>query len=259
MPATDTILGGILIIAMSVLLALAGLVLVHRLVPTPLRESHTAVAGIIYMPLSGLVGVVTAFTVFFVWQQFDAAYKTTQREASELADVYWHADDFSDLDRQEVHQLAQAYAQVVIEEEWPLMAQGRESTRAWEIVDEIRRCLDKVEPRTSAEQALYSREVTQFDAMVNDRRLRLLESREALPLTLWSVLLIGAPLLITFTYLFGVKNFLVHMVMVAALTLVLTSVLFTIRSLEYPFSGDIQVKPTAIELVLNGFKTNYEQ
>jgi hypothetical protein len=176
-----------------------------------------------------------------------------------LADVYWHADDFSDLDRQEVQQLAQSYAQVVIDEEWPLMAQGRESTRAWEIVDEIRRDLDKVEPTTSAEQVMYSREVTQFDAMVNDRRLRLLESREGLPLTLWSALLINTPLLIIFTYFFGVKNFVVHMVMVATLTLVVTSILFTIRSLEYPFSGDLIVKPTSMELVLDGFKTNSEQ
>src|SRR5438128_966745 len=139
MLATDTYLGEILIIAISVLLALAGLVLVHRLLPTPLRESHTVVAGLIYMPLSGLVGVVTAFTVFFVWQNFDATYKTTQREATELADVYWDADNFPDLERKELQQLAQSYAQVVIDEEWPLMAQGRESTRAWEIVDEIRR------------------------------------------------------------------------------------------------------------------------
>jgi hypothetical protein len=259
MLATDTFLGGILIIVMSVLLALAGLALVHRLVPTPLRESHTAVAGLIYMPISGLIGIVTAFTIFSVWQNFDATIKTTQREAAELADVYWHADDFSDLDRQEVQQLAQSYAQVVIDEEWPLMAQGGESTRAWEIVDEIRRRLDKVEPTTSAEQAQYSREVTQFDAMVNDRRLRLLESRQGLPLTLWSALLINAPLLIIFTYLFPVKNFLVHMVMVATLTLVVTSMIFTIRSLEYPFSGDLIVKPTSMELVLDGFKTNSEQ
>jgi hypothetical protein len=34
------------------------------------------------------------------------------------------------------------------------MEQGRESARAWEIVDEIRRRLDKVEPNTSAEQVM---------------------------------------------------------------------------------------------------------
>jgi len=95
------------------------------------------------------------------------------------------------------------------------MAQGRESARAWEIVDEIRRRLDKVEPNTSAEQVMYSREVTQFDTMVNERRLRLLESRQGLPVILWAALLINAPLLIIFTYIFSVKNLLVHMVFVA--------------------------------------------
>ena len=259
MLATDTFLGGILIVAMSVLLALAGLALVHRLVPTPLRESHMAVAGLIYMPLSGLVGVVTAFTIVFVWQNFERTYETTQREAAAMADVYWHADDFSDLERQEVQQLAQSYAQVVIDEEWPLMVQGRESTRAWEIVDEIRRRLDKVEPNTGAEQVMYGREVTQFDAMVNERRLRLLESRQGLPVVLWAALLINAPLLIIFTYIFSVKNLLVHMVLVATLTLVVASMIFTIRSLEYPFSGDLTVQPTSMELVLEGFKTNSEQ
>jgi hypothetical protein len=257
--ATDTFLGGILIIAMAVLLALAGLALVHRLVPTPLREPNMAVAGLIYMPLSGLVGVLTAFTIVFAWQNFDTTYHTTQREAAALADVYWHADDFSDLERQEVQQLAQSYAQVVIDEEWPLMAQGQESARAWEIVDEIRGRLDKVEPNTSAEQVAYSSEVTQFDTMVNERRLRLLESRQGLPVVLWAALLINAPLLVIFTYIFSVKHLLVHMVLVATLTLVLASMIFTIRSLEYPFSGDLTVTPTSMEFVLEGFKANSEQ
>ena len=87
----------------------------------------------------------------------------------------------------------------------------------------------------------------------------MLESRQGLPLILWAALLINAPLLIIFTYLFPVKNFLVHMVMVATLTLVVASMIFTIRSLEYPFSGDLIVKPTSMELVLEGFKTNSEQ
>jgi hypothetical protein len=139
------------------------------------------------------------------------------------------------------------------------MEQGRESARAWEIVDEIRRRLDKVEPSTSAEQVMYSREVTQFDTMVNERRLRLLESRQGLPVILWAALLINAPLLIIFTYIFSVKNLLVHMVFVATLTLVLASMIFTIRSLEYPFSGDLIVEPTSMEFVLEGFKANSEQ
>ena len=84
-------------------------------------------------------------------------------------------------------------------------------------------------------------------------------SRQGLPVILWAALLINAPLLIVFTYIFSVKNLLVHMVLVATLTLVVASMIFTIRSLEYPFSGDLIVEPTSMEFVLEGFKANSEQ
>ena len=32
--------------------------------------------------------------------------------------------------------------------------------------------------------------------------------------------------------------------------------LFTIKSLEYPFSGDTKVKPSAFELILNRFEAD---
>ena len=53
-----------------------------------------------------------------------------------------------------------------------------------------------------------------------------------------------------FTYLFGLENTLVHTLMVAMLALIISSVLFTVGVLEYPFSGDVRVSPEAFELVL---------
>lgn len=254
-----TAIVGTLFVLLCVLLAIAGLVLAHRLVPISTREGYNTVAGIIYMPLSGLFGIVTAFTVFLAWQQFDAAYKTVQREASELSDVYWRADDLPEPQRQQIQQLAHSYAQAVIDEEWPLMGQGQESPHAWAIVDNLRRSIDSIEPSTASEQTLYSRQVTDFDDMTNDRRIRLLESREGIPPILWTVLLIGAPLIIGFTYLFGLKSFRGHLVMVAVLTVVIATVLFTIKTLEYPFTGDTRVTPGAFESVLQGFDANSEQ
>jgi hypothetical protein len=42
-----------------------------------------------------------------------------------------------------------------------------------------------------------------------------------------------------------------HLLMVAAFTLVLALVLFTIRALEYPFDGIVQVGPDAFEAFLD--------
>ena len=72
-----TVIVGALVVFGSVLLALAGLVLVHRLVPAQHREPSNVVAGLIYMPIGGLYGILICFAAFLVWQQFNVADATT--------------------------------------------------------------------------------------------------------------------------------------------------------------------------------------
>ena len=133
------------------------------------------------------------------------------------------------------------------------MELGQESSQAWAIVDELRRSIDRLEPSTSTEQTLHAQEVRQVDDMMNDRRLRLLQSREGIPTILWITLLSGAVPLIGFTYLLGLNNVRAHLLPLAMVTAIIVIGLFTIKSLEYPFSGDMRVEPRAFELVLNRF------
>jgi hypothetical protein len=68
------------------------------------------------------------------------------------------------------------------------------------------------------------------------------------------VLLIGAVIIVAFTYLFGLQSTLVHTLMVAALALTIALVLFTVGALDYPFKGDIRVRPDAFLSVLKRFE-----
>jgi uncharacterized integral membrane protein len=89
---------------------------------------------------------------------------------------------------------------------------------------------------------------------VSDARgLRLLEVAEGLPGILWVVLLGGGVVTVGFTYLFGLKNNWAHALMVAALTLVVCGILFTIGALEYPFARQAEIAPYAFEEVLRSF------
>ena len=45
------------------MLAVAGLLVVHRLVPLSIRESHTAAIGIIYAALYVMFGMMVGFSV----------------------------------------------------------------------------------------------------------------------------------------------------------------------------------------------------
>jgi hypothetical protein len=242
-----------LVVSVSVLVALAGLILVHRLVPATHRESYSTVVSSIIVPLSSLLGVLLAFAVFIVWQQFNTAQVTSEEEASNLAAIYWHAEELPESERQQMQELARSYARVVIEEEWPLMEQGQASSKAWDTVDELRRSIDGFEPGTSTEQTLHAREVELVDDVMNDRRLRLLQSREGIPPILWITLIGGSVPLIGFIFLLGLNNVRAHLLPLAMVTAIIVIGLITIKSLEYPFSGDMRVEPSAFELVLNRF------
>jgi hypothetical protein len=61
---------------------------------------------------------------------------------------------------------------------------------------------------------------------------------------------------ISFTYLFGLDSTLVHVLMVAALALIIGLVLFTVAELDFPLRGDIRIGPVAMEQVLGMFETS---
>jgi hypothetical protein len=59
-----------------------------------------------------------------------------------------------------------------------------------------------------------------------------------------------------FTYLFGLRCTTVHVLMVAALALIIGLVLFTVAALDYPFRGDIRIGPEAFEQTLGRIESS---
>ena len=168
-----------MVVLLAVVLAIAGLAVVHRLISLRLREAHNAATGTIFAALYVLFGVTVGFSLLLVWQQYDAAEKVAEREAATVEKLYGLAGNFSEPERDMVQGLAMSYARVVVEEEWPLMRQGETSPRAGELADELRESIQGFEPRTEAVQALRNEGLTQLDDLDEDRALRLLEVEES--------------------------------------------------------------------------------
>jgi hypothetical protein len=241
---------GVLVVSLSVLLAVLGLTLVQRLVPSALREEHNDVAGFIYAVLGVMYAVVLAFVVIVVWEEFGEAKSITHTEANDLADIHGLAEQFPEPKRSRVQGLVRSYTETVIDEEWPLMRDRRSSPRAQALMDDLRQNIQEFEPNTVSEQAIYDQQLSRVQDLADARSLRLVAINEGIPLILWGLLLVGGTITVTFTYLFGLKNTWSHTLMVAALTVVIAVILFTVYSLEHPFSGNVRVNPDAFELVL---------
>jgi hypothetical protein len=236
-----------------VLGAVAGLVLVQRLVPPERREGQNDVAGFIYAVLGVAYAVLLAFVVIAVWQDYETAQTDVESEAHELAGVYFLASRLPEPDRTRIRDLIRTYVRLVVEEEWPMMERGKTSPRADSLLRQLRSKILEFDPHTKGEQVLYERGLTQLHDAANARRTRLLEVREGIPDLLWVVLVLGGVITVSFTYLFGLQSNLAHALMVAALTLLICGILFTIGEFNNPFSGVVEIRPEAFKEVLRSF------
>ena len=247
---------GLFAISLFMLISVAGLVMVQRFVPLELRKQHNDVAGFIYAVVGIAYAVLMGLVVVASWEQYQMARNTANSEADELAEIFWLGHRLPPAEGHQLQELTRSYAQVVVDEEWPLMARGESSPRAWALIDEIRLTLQNQDPNTDAEQVLYDQGLQRIHDLADARRDRLVESREGIPRILWVVLVVGAIVTVSFTYLFGMDSNTTHTLMVAALALVIGLVLFTIGSLEYPFSGNVHLSPEAFNQVLGRFESS---
>ncbi|MGH3146364.1 MAG: DUF4239 domain-containing protein [Rubrobacter sp.] len=247
---------GVLMVCALMLLAVVGLEAVQRIVPAALRQEHNDVAGFIYAVVGIIYAVLLALVVIAAWEQHERARDTVEGEANELAEVYWLADRLPDSEGERLQELARSYARVVAEEEWVLMERGRSSARAWALLDEMRLLVQEVEADTRADQVLFEQGLDRVHDLSDARRLRLAEANEGIPFVLWSVLVFGGIVTVGFTYLFGLESTWSHRLMVAAVAGMIGAVLFTIGSLEYPFSGGSRIGPEPFELIRERFETS---
>jgi hypothetical protein len=247
------IITGLLLVAVAILVAVGGLVLVQRLYSTERRKQHNDVAGFIYAVLGVSYAVLLGLVLIAVWQKWDAAEATTTDEANELAGIFYWAHALPQPEGRHIQELVRSYARVVVEEEWPAMAQGKSSPEAWATLDELRGTILGLEPTTGAQQARYTEMLAQLHDLGNARRERLLAAEQGLPPILWVVLILGGVITVFFTYLFGLENTLVHLIMVGSLALIISLSLFTVAALDHPFNGDIRIHPAAYEQDLQRF------
>lgn len=66
----------------------------------------------------------------------------------------------------------------------------------------------------------------------------------------------GGVITVVFTYLIGMEILWLHMLAVAALTVLVTHILYTDSVLEYPLNDAARVGPDAFELVLRQIEGN---
>jgi len=244
-----TVALGLIMVVGGVLVAVAGLINARRFIPHHKLKGHNDVTGPIFGAMGTVYAVLLAFVLIVVWENFDKSKANVQNEANCLGDLYRDAESFSPVFKQDVRALLNEYAKAVIDDEWKTMIKGEASLRVEEIVKKMFVLYSSYLSRTSTEQAFFEESVGKLNQLDDLRTMRLMDSRSGINFLLWFVLLGGGVVVIVFTFFFGVENFKTQLITTVLLSVLILLFLFTILSMDYPFTGDISISPAAFKQI----------
>ncbi len=236
------------VVGMSVALSVFGLILVHLSVPHPIRRAHNEVAGFTIAVIGVIYAVLLAFIAVAVWEDFRKADALVQTEANLVGNLYRDTVGLPDPLATGLRHTLFVYAETVVQDEWPALAGGHvEDAAGWQLLDKFHLSMAQFRPADPGVQVVDAEMFSSLNALYDARRGRFHAAEEELPPILWWNLIAGAGLTILFSYLFGVPNFAMHVVMVAMLGASIALVLSLIILLDNPFRGQNHVSAAPFE------------
>ena len=242
---------GVIVVGGSMLLAAVGLLLARPRVKSIITEEHNDIAGFIFAAIGAVYGVLLAFLVFAVWDDFGSAQRAAAQEASILLSLYHDTHAFPQPVRSITKRQLHEYAHSVVDDEWKTMEKGDPSPRTQAQLDALYHDYGRLKPANSWETALYSESFSRLNDMSADRDLRVLSSQAALADIFWVVLIGGAVLTVGFSFLFYMQNIRVQVLLTALEAGLIALVLFLILVLNHPFTGDVRVSPESFDYALH--------
>jgi hypothetical protein len=243
-------LSAIILVALPVLIAMSGPVIVRRCVTLEKLSTNNEVAGFKFATVGVLYAVLLAFAVVVVWEKFNDADKDVAQEAGAAATIYRLADGIGGEPGSALRQALTGYLKAAIALDWPAMEKGRASVDVTRSLDAVYVALLTYNPTDSRGSALLTEVLYQLDQVTQARRGRLVLASGIVPGVIWAVLFAGAILTVAFTFFFGTRNLRAQTVMTGALCALIFSGLLIIVAIDHPFAGTVKVSPEALSAVL---------
>lgn len=241
---------GLIMVGGAVSLTVAGLFIVRRLIPHRKLRLHHDVADPILGVMGAVYSVLLAFVVVTVWVNFDKSDSNVQQEANTLADVYRDAEGLSADFRAKLNPLLREYRDAVVKDEWKAMQRGQMSQHVEKLMNQIWQLYTNYEPRNATERSFFDESVRKLNTFRELRRFRLMDSRNGIEPLLLFVLVMGGVATVCFTFLFGSENFQAQLIMGILLSAMISLILFTIISMDYPFTGNVSISSKPFQQTL---------
>jgi hypothetical protein len=216
------------------------------------RSVHNDVIGWQLAILGTIYAVMIGFMQYAVWNNYQTAETNASNEANDLVNLYLAANGLTPVQRDLIQQYARGYVDAVVTREWPEMydapsGAAEERYAGQQYVMKLWVTTTHTSADNLAQQASLRQVMIELSSMTEHRRVRLLESRTAMPTILWAVLVMGGMITIASACLIGSENVALHFVLIIALSLLVSLALVAIGDIDRPFQGSVHCSPYAFQ------------
>ncbi len=231
----------LLLVAIAVSFSITGFLVVHRFIPVKVRQIHNDVAGFVFATLGVTYGVLLAFVVLVVWEQFNDAKVNVENESSVAMVLYKNVAAYPDQTASmAMKEGLLKYVRQTVEEQRPVSVE-QSSRGSVTTLTQLLTLLDGIVPDSGHEQILYTQILQNLNELSKYRNLRQQVAHDELPSVIWIAVLVGAIITIGFTFLFGTENFWAHIVMMSLLAALIAVVIYVVIEMDHPTKGSVTI------------------
>jgi hypothetical protein len=242
---------GAIIVGGFVVLSCGGLLLYRRVthgrlnLPEDMNNDVIFFASAISVFYSLTVGLIAVG----VWTNYAEVQNIVAGESASMAALFRDVNNFPEPQRSALTQGLTEYMEFVIDQEWPAQYVGDIIDGGTRMLNVFEKTLFSFEPQTDGQASVHAEALQEYNEMITLRRERIDGVEGSLPGIMWAIVLIGAALSISVTYLLKIQ-FGVHLVLTAFLAAFIGLVVFTVYGLDRPLSGPLAIGPEDYRLIL---------
>ena len=246
-------LASILVVVLPTAAAMTGPALIRRRFSLERLTTNNEIAGFKFATVGVIYAVLLAFAVIVVWERFSSAEAAVIQEAGAAVTLYRLAAAPDDPAAATMRGALDRYLEAAIAKDWPQMSVAKASPEATQALDELYAATLSEAQGGSRPPAVLVAMFHQLDLVTEARRTRLQLAHGIVPTMLWTVLILGGVLTVSFTFFFGTRNLEAQVLMTGVLALIVFMGLLVIVSLNHPFTGAVYIDSEPLQLVLHDF------
>lgn len=202
---------------------------------------YIAATGVVYGITLGLIAVG-------VWENYTRVANKVEEEASTLSAVYRDVTSYPEPYRSKLTVNLKEYTRYLIDEAWPLQEKGIIPSHGVELMNQFQMILYTFEPVTEGHKIIHASCLYSYNQYIQLRRLRIQNVTKSIPYMIWWVVFFGGLVNLVLSWLFVVKNKLLHVLMNAMLGALIGALIFLIITLDFPFRGWFRVGSEPFEI-----------